>query len=182
MLSLLYTFQAKKLIEGNFILAGKGETDTNGFLSFEQYALCPDAATPTKYESCTAATEMEATIFYIPVDRVYENNSYTVEEVKKFVKAEDVNVVFEINEREHYFVIDTNAKAMKGYETKKLWVVENGSDMTGYEILIQVVFWIMFLLILAIFVYTICYGCCGGRCACCNSIKSVFPVRNGQMA
>lgn len=35
MLSLLYTFQAKKLIEGNFILAGKGETDTNGFLSFE---------------------------------------------------------------------------------------------------------------------------------------------------
>ena len=35
MLSLLYTFQAKKLIEGEFILAGRGQTDTKGLLSFE---------------------------------------------------------------------------------------------------------------------------------------------------
>ena len=78
---------------------------------------------------------MEATIFYIPVDKVHDNNSYTVEEVKKFVKAEEVNVVFEIDERQGYFVIDTNADAMRGYDSKKLWVVENGTDMNGYEIL-----------------------------------------------
>lgn len=35
MLSLLYTFQAKKLIEGEFILADKGESETKGFLNFE---------------------------------------------------------------------------------------------------------------------------------------------------
>ena len=182
MLSLLYTFQAKKLIEGEFILAGKGETDTNGFLSFEQYALCPDAATPTKYESCTAATNMEATIFYIPVDKVHSNNSYTAAEVQAFVTAGDVNIVLEIDERQHYFAIDTNANSMRGYDTKKLWVVENGTDMTGYEILMQVIFWLTFLFVLAIFIYVICYGCCCGKCACCNSIKSVFPVRNGQIA
>ena len=78
---------------------------------------------------------MAATIFYIPVDKVHDNNSYTVEEVKKFVKAEEVNVVFEIDERQGYFVIDTNADAMRGYDSKKLWVVENGTDMNGYEIL-----------------------------------------------
>lgn len=182
MLSLLYTFQAKKLIEGNFILAGRGESSTKGYLNFKQFALCPDAASPTKYESCTAATNMEATIFYIPVDKVYDNNSYTAQEVKKFVKAEEVNVVFEIDERQSYFAIDTNADAMRGYDAKKLWVVENGTDMTGYEILMQVIFWLTFLLVLAIFIYVICYGCCGGRCACCNSIKSVFPVRNAQIA
>ena len=71
---------------------------------------------------------------------------------------------------------------MRGYDAKKLWVVENGTDMTGYEILMQVIFWLTFLLVLAIFIYVICYGCCGGRCACCNSIKSVFPVRNAQIA
>lgn len=78
---------------------------------------------------------MAATIFYIPVDKVHDNNSYTTEEVKKFVKAEEVNVVFEIDERQGYFVIDTNADAMRGYDAKKLWVVENGTDMNGYEIL-----------------------------------------------
>lgn len=98
--------------------------------------MCPDdAVTPTKYESCTAATNMDATIFYIPVDKVHENNSYTADEVKIFIKAGDVNLVFEIDERKHYFVIDTNAKSMTGYDTKKLWIVENGNDMTGYEIL-----------------------------------------------
>lgn len=35
MLSLLYTFQAKKLIEGNFILAGRGESATHDYLNFE---------------------------------------------------------------------------------------------------------------------------------------------------
>ena len=35
MLSLLYTFQAKKLIEGSFILADRGENATKGFLNFE---------------------------------------------------------------------------------------------------------------------------------------------------
>ena len=182
MLSLLYTFQAKKLIEGNFILAGRGESATKDFLNFEQFALCPDASSPTKYEPCTAATNMEATIFYIPVDKVHDNNSYTAEEVKKFVKAEEVNVVFEIDERQSYFAIDTNADAMRGYDAKKLWVVEDGTDMNGYEILMQVIYWLTFLFVLAIFIYTLCYGCCGGKCACCNSIKSVFPVRNGQIA
>ena len=183
MLSLLYTFQAKKLIEGNFILAGRGESATKGFLNFEQFALCPDnAATPAKYEMCSKSNATDATIFYIPVDKVYDNNSYTAQEVKKFVKAEEVNVVFEIDERNSYFAIDTNADAMRGYDTKKMWVVEDGTDMTGYEILMQVVFWLTFLFVLAIFIYAVCYGCCGGKCACCNSIKSVFPVRNGQIA
>lgn len=183
MLSLLYTFQAKKLIEGNFILAGRGESATKGFLNFEQFALCPDnAATPNKYESCTASNQTDATIFYIPVDKIYPNNSYTAQEVKKFIKAEEVNVVFEIDERNSYFAIDTNADAMRGYDAKKMWVVEDGTDMTGYEILMQVVFWLTFLFVLAIFIYAVCYGCCGGKCACCNSIKSVFPVRNGQIA
>ena len=183
MLSLLYTFQAKKLIEGDFILAGRGESATKGFLNFEQFALCPDnAATPTKYELCSKSNATDATIFYIPVDKVYDNNSYTALEVKKFVKAEEVNVVFEIDERQSYFAIDTNADAMRGYESKKMWVVEDGTDMTGYEILMQVVFWLTFLFVLAIFIYAVCYGCCGGKCACCNSIKSVFPVRNGQIA
>ena len=35
MLSLLYTFKAKKLIEGNFILAGRGESATHDYLNFE---------------------------------------------------------------------------------------------------------------------------------------------------
>ena len=78
---------------------------------------------------------MEATIFYIPVDKVHSNNSYTATEVEAFVKASDVNVVLEVDERQHYFAIDTNANSMRGYDTKKLWVVENGTDMTGYEIL-----------------------------------------------
>lgn len=146
--------------------------------------MCPDAAYPntSTYGPCAAATEMEATIFYIPVDLIHDDNSYSTDDIKKFVPAVEVNLVFEIDERNHYFAIDTNAKSMKGYESKKLWVVENGTDMTGYEILMQVIFWLTFLLVLAIFIYAVCYGCCGGRCACCNSIKSVFPVRNGQMA
>lgn len=78
---------------------------------------------------------MEATIFYIPVDKVHSNNSYTVAEIQEFVTASDVNVVFEVDERQHYFAIDTNANSMRGYDTKKLWVVENGTDMNGYEIL-----------------------------------------------
>lgn len=184
MLSLLYTFQAKKLIEGDFILADRGQSATKGFLNFEQFALCPDnAATPTKYEPCAASNQTNATIFYIPSDKVHrDNNSYNSEEVSKFVKAEEVNVVFEIDERNSYFAIDTNADAMRGYDAKKMWVVEDGTDMTGYEILMQVVFWLTFLFVLAIFIYAVCYGCCGGKCACCNSIKSVFPVRNGQIA
>ena len=181
MLSLLYTFQAKKLIEGNFILAGRGESATKGFLNFEQFALCPDSGA-ANYAPCSKANQTDATIFYIPVDKVYDNNSYTALEVKKFVKAEEVNVVFEIDERNSYFAIDTNADAMRGYDAKKMWVVEDGTDMTGYEILMQVVFWLTFLFVLAIFIYAVCYGCCGGKCACCNSIKSVFPVRNGQIA
>lgn len=144
--------------------------------------MCPDAAVPTTYGPCAESDATDAVIFYIPVDKVHENNSYNTDEVSKFVKADNVNVVFEIDEQQHYFVIDTTAKAMKGYETKKLWVVENGTDMTGYEILMQVIFWLTFLLVLAIFIYAVCYGCCGGRCACCTSIKSVFPVRNGQIA
>ena len=181
MLSLLYTFQAKKLIEGNFILAGRGESATKGFLNFEQFALCPDSGA-ANYAPCSKSNQTDATIFYIPVDKVYANNSYTAQEVKKFVKAEEVNVVFEIDERNSYFAIDTNADAMRGYESKKMWVVEDGTDMTGYVILMQVVFWLTFLFVLAIFIYAVCYGCCGGKCACCNSIKSVFPVRNGQIA
>ena len=182
MLSLLYTFQAKKLIEGDFILADRGQSATKGFLNFEQFALCPDSGA-AKYEPCAASNQTNATIFYIPSDKVHrDNNSYTSEEVSKFVKAEEVNVVFEIDERNSYFAIDTNADAMRGYESKKMWVVEDGTDMTGYEILMQVVFWLTFLFVLAIFIYAVCYGCCGGKCACCNSIKSVFPVRNGQIA
>ena len=184
MLSLLYTFQAKKLIEGSFILADRGENATKGFLNFEQFALCPDnAANPTKYELCAASNQTNATIFYIPTDKVHrDTNSYTSEEVKKFVKAEQTNVVFEIDEKNSYFAIDSNADAVRGYDTKKMWVVEDGTDMTGYEILMQVVYWLTFLLVLAIFIYAVCYGCCCGKCACCNSIKSVFPVRNGQIA
>ena len=182
MLSLLYTFQAKKLIEGDFILAGKGESATKGFLNFEQFALCPDTGA-SNYKPCSTTNETNATIFYIPSDKVNRNTStYTADEVKNFVKAEEVNVVFEIDEKNSYFAIDTNADAMRGSDYKKMWVVEDGTDMTGYEILMQVVYWLTFLLVLAIFIYSICYGCCGGKCACCNSIKSVFPVRNGQIA
>lgn len=97
--------------------------------------MCPEDDTLSDYVPCSESGSMDATIFYIPVDKVHENNSYTADEVKKFIKAGEVNVVFEIDERKHYFVIDTNAKSMTGYDTKKLWVVENGNDMTGYEIL-----------------------------------------------
>lgn len=137
MLSLLYTFQAKKLIEGEFILAAKGQTETHGLLSFEQYALCPNKAdSPDNYVACSAATSTDAIIFYIPVDKVHaDTNTYTKTEIQDFVKASDVNVVLEVDERQHYFAIDTNANSMRGYDTKKLWVVENGNDMTGYEIL-----------------------------------------------
>lgn len=118
-------------------MADKGETDTHGLLSFEQYALCPDKADKSaNYVVCSAATGTDATIFYIPVDKVHSDNySYTTTEVEAFVKASDVNVVLEVDERQHYFAIDTNANSMRGYDTKKLWVVENGTDMTGYEIL-----------------------------------------------
>ena len=182
MLSLLYTFQAKKLIEGNFILADRGENATKGFLNFEQFALCPNSGA-SNYVPCASSNETNATIFYIPTDKVHrDNNSYTSEEVLKFVKADQTNIVFEIDEKNSYFAIDSNADAVRGYDTKKMWVVEDGTDMTGYEILMQVVYWLTFLLVLAIFIYAVCYGCCCGKCACCNSIKSVFPVRNGQIA
>ena len=179
MLSLLYAFQAKKVIEGDFLLAGRGEIDTDGFLSFKQQYLCTDNAdAPTKYVPCDTTNHFSPAIYYIPADLV--KSEYTPDDAKKFVKSDEVILAFEIDERNEYFAIDSTSNAVKGYDTKKMWVATNGSAYTGYEILLQVIFWIMFALIIAIFIYVICFGCCGGNCACCNSVKSVFPVRGNN--